>query len=162
MLLDSLSKSEQNIFEMLSKGLSNKQIAERVFVHDKTIKFHLTNIYKKLDLKNRSEAIAYFHNNLYKKGEEKVGYVERLPSQKDSELEIKTNNIPQKTQEERIKFVNENFGVSKTINQLQSMMTEVVAKDLSPNSVNAACNCVARLNETIDVAIKAARFLNER
>lgn len=161
MLLTSLTKSEQNVFEMLSKGLSNKQMAERSFVDDKTIKFHLTNIYKKLDLKNRSEAIAYFHNNLYKKREEKMGYVERLPSNKESELEVK-NNLPQKTQEERIKFVNENFGVSKTINQLQSMMTEVVAKDLSPNSVNAACNCVARLNETIDVAIKAARFLNER
>ena len=35
----------------------------------------------------------------------------------------------------------------------------IVVLDFNANNVNAACNCVARINETIDTAIKAAKFL---
>lgn len=65
-------------------------------------------------------------------------------------------------QKEKVQFVNEEFRVSESIGQLHHMMKEVTKQEITPSTVNAACNCVARLNETVDTAIKAARFLNEK
>jgi hypothetical protein len=39
------------------------------------------------------------------------------------------------------------------------MMEKVTEKEISPDTVNAACNCVQNLNLTIKTAIQAARFL---
>ena len=70
--------------------------------------------------------------------------------------------VVQKSQEEKVEFVNRTFHVEKTIDHLHNMMVEVTKSEMNPNTVNAACNCVARLNETINTAIQAARFLNGR
>jgi len=163
-----LTKSEKIVYNHLVQGKNNKTIAEALFVGEKTVKFHLSTVYKKLGVTSRAEAIALSNHNLHEqiryeqptKGEiSKMSFIERLPSK---DHPSSGNQITQKSQEDRVKFVNENFGVSKTINQLQSMMIDVIKQEVTPSTVNAACNCVARLNETIDVAIKAARFLNER
>ena len=47
----------------LARGLSNDEIAKEFWVAPQTVKFHLTNIYRKLGVKNRTEAtrIAYQH-----------------------------------------------------------------------------------------------------
>jgi len=70
--------------------------------------------------------------------------------------------IVNKSQEEKIQFIDDKFHVGDTINQLHGMMKEVTKDTINPVTVNAACNCVSRLNETINTAIIAARFLNER
>lgn len=54
-----LSRREVDVAEWVVKGLSNKEIAEKLFVTEKTIKFHLTNIYKKMSLKSRARLIAW-------------------------------------------------------------------------------------------------------
>jgi len=61
--------------------------------------------------------------------------------------------------EDRVNYVVEKFKVEDTINQLNRMMVNVTSREMNAQNVNAACNCVARLNETIDTAIKAAKFL---
>ena len=66
------------------------------------------------------------------------------------------------TRVSKVNYVNKTFKIGDTINQLHLMMTEVTKQELNARTVNAACNCVARLNETIDTAIKAARFLSEK
>ena len=43
-----LSNREAEVAELVSKGLSNKEVANQLFVTEKTVKFHLTNIYKKI------------------------------------------------------------------------------------------------------------------
>lgn len=43
-----LSNREAEVSEIIAKGLSNKEVANELFVTEKTVKFHLTNIYKKL------------------------------------------------------------------------------------------------------------------
>jgi len=53
-----LSTKEQKTLDLLVTGLSNKEIAEQLFVSTNTIKTHLKNIYKKLDVSNRVEAVA--------------------------------------------------------------------------------------------------------
>lgn len=70
--------------------------------------------------------------------------------------------VVQKTQEDKVNFIDKKFQVGRTVEHLHKMMTEVTKEKMDPNTVNAACNCVARLNETINTAIQAAKFLNER
>ncbi len=41
---------------MVAEGLSNGQVAQRLWVTEQTIKFHLSNTYKKLGVSNRTEA----------------------------------------------------------------------------------------------------------
>lgn len=52
-----LSERETEILRMLSKGLNYKEIAERVFLSPHTVKTHIKNIYSKLHVGNRAEAI---------------------------------------------------------------------------------------------------------
>jgi len=52
-----LSKREKEVLEHISQGLSNTEIAEKMFVSNNTIKTHISNIYAKLDVKNRVQAI---------------------------------------------------------------------------------------------------------
>jgi len=58
-----LTEREVTILGALARGLSNDQIAKEFWVAPQTVKFHLTNIYRKLGVKNRTEAtrIAYQH-----------------------------------------------------------------------------------------------------
>ena len=51
------TEKEFEVLEDLSKGLSNNQIAEKQFVSINTIKFHIKNIFVKLDVINRSSVI---------------------------------------------------------------------------------------------------------
>ena len=56
-LINTLSFREKEIFNLIKEGYSNKQIAEETNVSINTIKFHIKNIYDKLQVKNRKEAI---------------------------------------------------------------------------------------------------------
>ena len=53
-----LTKREVSILKRLESGLSNKEIAEAIFVSEGTLKWHLHNVYSKLDVKNRPGAVA--------------------------------------------------------------------------------------------------------
>lgn len=54
-----LTPSEIKIVKMVANGLSNKQVAERCFINQGTVKVHLHNIYQKLTIKNRVELALY-------------------------------------------------------------------------------------------------------
>jgi DNA-binding NarL/FixJ family response regulator len=56
-----LTDRETSILRALARGLSNEEIAKELWVTQQTVKFHLTNIYRKLGVKNRTEAtrLAY-------------------------------------------------------------------------------------------------------
>ena len=58
-----LSKRELTILTALQSGLSNKQIAKELFLAEQTVKFHLTNIYRKLGVNNRTEAVRYAYEH---------------------------------------------------------------------------------------------------
>lgn len=53
-----LSKREVEVFREVVTGRRNKEIGERLFVTEKTIKFHLGNIYRKLSVRSRHEMIS--------------------------------------------------------------------------------------------------------
>ncbi|WP_298492637.1 response regulator transcription factor [uncultured Algibacter sp.] len=52
-----LSKKEQEVLELISKGLTTKEIASKLFVSSRTIETHRANIIKKLEVKNTAELI---------------------------------------------------------------------------------------------------------
>ncbi|WP_405606194.1 LuxR C-terminal-related transcriptional regulator [Polaribacter sp. Asnod1-A03] len=55
--LENLSNREREIFDLIVLGKSNKIIADELNVSINTIKFHIKNIYEKLNIKNRKEAV---------------------------------------------------------------------------------------------------------
>ena len=55
--LEQLTKREKEVISMLAKGASNKEIADKLFVRDVTIKTHLNTIFKKLKVTNRTQAV---------------------------------------------------------------------------------------------------------
>lgn len=65
--LDGLSNSELNILKMVSEGKTNKEIADNLFISVHTVKKHISNIFKKLNIKSRMETRKYkelINNNI--------------------------------------------------------------------------------------------------
>lgn len=56
-LLDPLSEREIEVLKLLGDGLSNKDIGERLYVAVNTVKTHIRNIYSKLDVNSRTQAV---------------------------------------------------------------------------------------------------------
>jgi DNA-binding CsgD family transcriptional regulator len=52
-----LTDREISILTELAKGKSNDEIAKELWVTQQTVKFHLTNVYRKLGAKNRADAV---------------------------------------------------------------------------------------------------------
>ena len=58
-----ITDSELRVLRALAQGASNKQIAADLFITEQTVKFHLTNIYRKLRVSNRTEATRYAYQH---------------------------------------------------------------------------------------------------
>lgn len=54
-----ISKRELEVLEAMAEGLSNKEIGERLFVSESTVKTHVSNLLLKLDAKRRTEALKH-------------------------------------------------------------------------------------------------------
>ncbi|MCF6337115.1 MAG: response regulator transcription factor [Gammaproteobacteria bacterium] len=52
-----LSEREMSVIQLMSKGMRNKEIADLLFITERTVKFHVSQIFKKLNVKNRTEAV---------------------------------------------------------------------------------------------------------
>ena len=57
-LVDPLSERELEVLALIAEGLSNREIAETLYLTVGTVKVHASNIYNKLDVGNRTEAVA--------------------------------------------------------------------------------------------------------
>jgi len=55
---ESLTAREQEVLQLLAQGLPNKEIAERLVITERTVKFHVSAIMGKLGASNRTEAVA--------------------------------------------------------------------------------------------------------
>ena len=58
-----LTEREICILKAVARGLSNQAIGKELWVTEQTVKFHLTNIYRKLGVGNRTEAARYAYQN---------------------------------------------------------------------------------------------------
>lgn len=61
--IQQLSRKERVMLEALSKGLTNRELAKELDISINTVKFHLSNLYDKLSVKNRAQAIAFFYSS---------------------------------------------------------------------------------------------------
>ena len=55
---ETLTVREQDVLRLLARGLRNKEIAARLVVSERTVNFHLANIYQKLNVSGRTEALS--------------------------------------------------------------------------------------------------------
>ena len=58
-----LTRRELEILQLVAEGLSNAELARNVWVTEQTVKFHLLNIYRKLNVSNRTEASRWAQLN---------------------------------------------------------------------------------------------------
>jgi DNA-binding CsgD family transcriptional regulator len=61
--LDSLTASERRIAELASQELTNREIAQQLFITDRTVEGHLTSVFRKLRLDSRTELSAALAND---------------------------------------------------------------------------------------------------
>ena len=65
--IDALTKREYEVLTLIAEGLSNKEIADKLYISEKTVKNHVSNILKKLDVNDRIQAAIFaFKNNIKK------------------------------------------------------------------------------------------------
>ncbi|MCD8500854.1 MAG: response regulator transcription factor, partial [Bacillaceae bacterium] len=53
---ETLTTREKDVLNLLAKGQSNKEIAQQLYVSEKTVKTHVANILQKLEVKTRTQA----------------------------------------------------------------------------------------------------------
>lgn len=58
-ILDTLTHREKEILHLVSVGMSNQQISKNLFISEQTVKVHVSNILKKLQMKNRTQLALY-------------------------------------------------------------------------------------------------------
>ena len=63
-LLGQLSQREIEVLRLLGEGLTNAEIAARLYISTKTVATHVGNLFAKLQLRNRTEAAAFAHRHL--------------------------------------------------------------------------------------------------
>ncbi|MGN8844509.1 EAL domain-containing protein [Niallia sp. HCP3S3_B10] len=66
--LYSLSKREMDVFELIVQGLSNKEISDKLFISEHTVKNHITRIFQKLMVTDRLQAMAKVYNACMEEG----------------------------------------------------------------------------------------------
>ncbi|NIB41505.1 hypothetical protein HBA55_18020 [Pseudomaricurvus alkylphenolicus] len=57
-MVESLTNREQQLLQLISDGDTNREIAEKLFISEQTVKWHLNKVYAKLGVKNRTTAVA--------------------------------------------------------------------------------------------------------
>ena len=57
--LDDLTPRERDVLQLLARGLSNKQIAWRLGINEKTVKAHLGSVFDRLDVEDRTQAALW-------------------------------------------------------------------------------------------------------
>lgn len=57
-----LTRTELDVLRLLAKGLRNKDIAQELYISVNTVKTHVASIFRKLRVKNRSQAVRYVYS----------------------------------------------------------------------------------------------------
>ncbi|MBW4829114.1 MAG: response regulator transcription factor [Clostridiaceae bacterium] len=65
--IEALTKREYEVLTLVAEGLNNREIAERLFISEKTVKNHVSNIFKKIDVNDRIQAAIFAYKNNIKK-----------------------------------------------------------------------------------------------
>lgn len=58
-----LTSREKEVLALIAEGLINREIAKRLYISEKTVKNHVSNIFKKLNVTDRTQAAIYAYKN---------------------------------------------------------------------------------------------------
>lgn len=61
--IELLSKREYEVLKLIARGYNNKEIGKKLFISEKTVKNHITSIFKKLDVEDRVQAVIFAYYN---------------------------------------------------------------------------------------------------
>lgn len=67
--IEQLSPRERTLLEALSRGLTNRELAREFDISANTVKFHFSNLFDKLSVKNRTQAIVFYYANRASRGD---------------------------------------------------------------------------------------------
>ena len=65
-LLQYLTQREDEVLELLTQGVTYKGVARQLFISETTVKTHVNNIFQKLQVNDRTQAVLYALNNGFK------------------------------------------------------------------------------------------------
>lgn len=65
--LNALTKREYEVISLIADGLNNKEIAQKLFISEQTVKNHVSNIFKKIEVGDRVQAAIFAYKNDIKK-----------------------------------------------------------------------------------------------
>jgi DNA-binding NarL/FixJ family response regulator len=57
--IEQLTEREREVLVLIAKGLRNKEIADTLFISERTVKFHANALYQKLNVTSRTEAVSF-------------------------------------------------------------------------------------------------------
>ncbi len=60
---NNLTSREKEVLELIAEGLINREIAKKLYISEKTVKNHVSNIFKKLKVSDRTQAAIYAYKN---------------------------------------------------------------------------------------------------
>ncbi|MTI66885.1 MAG: response regulator transcription factor [Firmicutes bacterium] len=64
---DLLTRREYEVIGLIAEGMNNREIAEKLFISEKTVKNHVSNIFKKIQVSDRVQAAIFAYKNNIKK-----------------------------------------------------------------------------------------------
>ena len=59
-----ISEKEQGIIELVAEGLSNKEIAEKLFLSEGTVRNYISTVLEKLALRDRTQLAVFYYKNM--------------------------------------------------------------------------------------------------
>lgn len=62
---EGLTKREMEVLKLIAEGMYNKEIAEKLMISEKTVKNHVSNIFRKINVSDRTQAAVYAIKNGY-------------------------------------------------------------------------------------------------
>lgn len=71
-LLDYLTQREEEVLELLTQGITYKGVANKLFISETTVKTHVNNIFQKLQVKEKTQAVLYAINKGFKPKKSKI------------------------------------------------------------------------------------------
>lgn len=142
-LIEPLTPREQDILGYLVNGMSNHQISERLVLSHATVKWYVKQIYRKLEVHNREQAIAVALEHGW------VKQTETLPTAKTPHKVAFINPLPQDVSSRYIGYEEKFFKVVELLNQHAKLIS--IYGRAGSGKTALACRALSELKNNLEI-----------